>query len=515
MPLRTRRLLYLGTHQLVTYRWQAGTLHDEGRFIAGPEGYAAFAAYLREHPHSVYRLLANVAEEGFQSETIPYLHGRDRQVVVERKLGQYFFGTGLTCAQSLGHEKTKRKDERLLLCALTNPAFFAPWLAALSAAQAALAGIHSVPQLAPLLLRKLRIGNPRCLLLSIQDQSIRQSYLEDGELQFSRLAPLQNSSQAGIAQAFAAEAIKLQQYLTSQRLIGRNQALTAYVVAHPAAHKSIAASCIDTPSLSFVVIDSVDAAQRTGLKEAPRDSFSDRLLLNLLHSTPPAQQFASDDLRHPYHLDLLRGALLGGGALALSACLLFTGQQLYARHETQAQSADLRAEALLARQRYDDIARTFPPLPTDSGALRRIIDRYAELERRSTTPAGLYQEVSRALQQAPAIDLESLDWRLGAPPQAPKAGGMPAAAPTIFAPDSKSLTLRGTLRLGANSSARRMLETFDLFVRALQASPGLQVDIVQRPVDIEPGKSLKGADLDADDDKPRSFTLRLTRRLAP
>ena len=36
----------------------------------------------------------------------------------------------------------------------------------------------------------------------------------------------------GIAQAFASEAGKLQQYLTSQRLIGRDQALTAYALAN-------------------------------------------------------------------------------------------------------------------------------------------------------------------------------------------------------------------------------------------------------------------------------------------
>lgn len=50
----------------------------------------------------------------------------------------------------------------------------------------------------------------------MQDQSIRQSYFEKGELHFSRLTPLQNSSISGIAQTFSAEAVKLQQYLSSQ-----------------------------------------------------------------------------------------------------------------------------------------------------------------------------------------------------------------------------------------------------------------------------------------------------------
>ena len=115
MPMRTQRLLYLSAHQMSAYSWQAGSLTVEDRFAANEDGYSAFAAYLEHHPQSTYRLLANIAEEGFQIEVIPYLRGRDRQTVINRKLGQYFFGANLTAALSLGYEKTKRKDERLLL----------------------------------------------------------------------------------------------------------------------------------------------------------------------------------------------------------------------------------------------------------------------------------------------------------------------------------------------------------------------------------------------------------------
>ena len=513
--MRARRLLFLGLHQLTAYHWQGGTLHDEGHFTIGPEGYAEFAAYLRHHSGCTFMLLANVAEEGYQPETIPYLQGRDRQAVIERKLGQYFFGASLACAKSLGYEKNKRKDERLLLTALTNPAFFAPWLAAFAEAQIALAGVYSLAQLAPLLLRRLKIAEPRCLVLSVQDQSIRQSYLENGELHFSRLTPLQNSSQAGIAQAFAAEAGKLQQYLTSQRLIGRDQALTAYVLAHAGTHKAIATSCIDTPQLNFVVIDSTDAARRTGLKTPPPNSFSDTLFLNLLAGAPPAQQYANDEQRHLHHLGQLRALLLGSATTVLGACLLYAGLQLYDRQAVAERSAELRAETQLARQRYDAIARTFPPMPTDSASLHQLIERHAELERASATPAGLYRDVARALHAAPTVEIDGIDWHLGAP--RPN-DARPAQAATPAAPASPSTTenatLRGNLRLGTSKTPRRQLEAFEHFVDALRANPALEVEVQRRPFDIEPGKSLKGSDIDSDDDKPRSFVLHLRRKPA-
>ena len=512
--MRARRLLFLGLHQLSAYHWRGGTLHDEGHFAIGPDGYADFAAYLRQHPADTFMFLANVAEEGYQLETIPYLRGRDRQAVIERKLGQYFFGAGLACAKSLGYEKNKRKDERLLLTALTNQSFFAPWLAALAEAQVALAGVYSLAQLTPILLQRLKIAEPRCLVLSVQDQSIRQSYLENGELHFSRLTPLQNSSQAGIAQAFAAEAGKLQQYLASQRLIGRSQTLTAYILAHAGTHKAIATSCIDTPQLNFVVIDSADAARRTGLKEAPPNSFSDTLFLNLLASMPPAQQYANDEQRHLHHLGQLRTALLGGGAALLGACLIYAGLQLYDRHAVAERSAELRTEAQLAHQRYDAIARTFPPMPTDSASLHQLIDRHAELERTTPTPAGLYRDIARALHAAPTVEIDGIDWRLGVPGPADTRTAPASVAPAVAATMTENATLRGNLRLSTSKTPRRQLEAFEHFVDALRANPSLDVEIQRRPFDIEPGKSLKGSDIDSDDDKPRSFVLRLRRKPA-
>ena len=61
--------------------------------------------------------------------------------------------------------------------------------------------------------QKLKIEDERCILLTLQDQTIRETFYERGRLHFSRLSPLANTSIGGIAQGFATEAIKLQQYL--------------------------------------------------------------------------------------------------------------------------------------------------------------------------------------------------------------------------------------------------------------------------------------------------------------
>ena len=508
--MKPDRLLYLSAHQLAAFHWRAGTLTAEGVFPAGEDGHQAFAAYLARHAHSVFALLANVAEEGFQVETIPFLRGGDRQTVIRRKLAQLFFNAPLTASQSLGFRKSKRKDERILFAALTNSEFFSPWLAALRSADVALAGLYSLPLLGSTLLRKLKIVEPHCLLLSVQDQSMRQSYFENGELLFSRLTPLQQSSIGGIAQTFATETIKLQQYLASQRIIGRSQPITAHLLVHPGALKVVEGSCVDTAAVHFNVLNLLDCARLTGLKTPPVDNHAGPLFLNLLASTPPAVQFASDTQRHGYHLRLLRFSLHAAGALALIACLLFAAEQLVEGYGVSQESGTLASQAADARRRYDDIVRSFPAIPTSNETLMQVINRYDEVEKTNASPTGLFHVISRALATAAPVEIARIDWHAGTA----EAGGTADATTAIKLPaDSEAALLEGALTLADNASARQVLAAFDGFVDALKAIPQVQVDVVERPVDIDSGKSLRGGDLNAADSRPRRFSLQITRKL--
>lgn len=499
----SRRLLYLSAHQMTAFRWQAGALLGEGLFEATEAGHQKFAVYLKHHPDSLFALLVNVAEEGFQIETIPFLKGADRKAVIARKSGQLFFNAKLTAACSLGYEKSRRKDERVMLAALTNAPFFEPWLEALEQAQSALSGIYSLPQIGTTLLKKLKLAEERCLLLSVQDQSIRQSYFEKGELHFSRLAPMHNSSIGGIAQSLASEALKLQQYLVSQRVIGRNQPITAHILAHANALKAIDASCIDTETLRFDILDIGDCASRIGLKTPPLDSHCEALFLHLLATSPPGMQFADDEQRHGYHLWQIRSALARAGAFALLGFLLFAGKQLFDTWRTQQETEILHAEAAAARQRYEEIVKTFPPIPADNDSLRRAVVRYTALASTSPAPDGLYRKISRALGETPALEIDAIDWQLGTPPAA-------GAAP---ADDSETALLRGTLNLGGETNPRRLLDIFNRFIAALRSDPELQVTVLQQPFDIESGKALKSGDSDTDGEKTRPFAVQISRKV--
>ena len=507
-----RRLLYLNTHRLTAYVWRSGALTQEAVFELRDEEHRRFTEYLRVHRNSHFQMLANVSEEGYLLETIPFLRGADRQTLITRKIGQHFLGTPLASATSLGFEKDRRKNEKLLLSALTNPTHFTPWLKCIEDADAPLAGIYSVAQLGGTLLQKLHRPATRCLLLTLQDHSIRETYLINGQTHFSRMAPLTDSSIAGIAGSFAAEAGKLLQYLVGQRLIGRNDTLPVYVLAHPQAMTAIRNACRDSGNIIFEIIDSHQQAKQINLKTLPDDSRSDLLFLHLLATAPPRQQFASEDHRHDYRISQIRYGLIALGAIALLGGALFAAKELVQAHNLQQETLEFSSQAAETEWRYREISATFPQIGIDNETLRRITTRHGELRAQQRLPDNAYRLIGSALNQSPAIHLEGLDWRIGEASN--PANTSNSATPSLNGSD-EVITVRGVIRLESSATTRQTLAAIENFERLLSVDRNNQVKVLQQPFDIESSQALRGSDKDEDSSKPRQFTLQITRKLTP
>lgn len=508
-----RRLIYLTSQQLTVFHWRAGVLRQESSFDASEDGKLRFLSHLAANPKSIFTILANVADESFHIATIPFLRGADRRSIITRKLEQQFFDATLTTAISLGHEKSQRKDERIMLAALTNNQSFAPWLSALASACAALAGVYSLPLLGPLLTRKLGIRDERCLLLTIQDQTIRQSYLRKGELHFSRLTPLQDNNAASVAQIFASEAHKLQQYLVSQRLLGREQLITAYLLVHADIRDAVERHCVSTETLAFAILDIDDCTQHCRLKTRPEDTNAELLFLHLLATDPPSTQFASDSQRHDYHLCLVRSALRIAGSAALIAAVLWSGKQFHDAHRLNQDVEIVERETASARQRYDEIVKTFPPIPTNSETLHQVINRYRELQQRSGSPDYLWGQISRALPNDASLELDRIEWRVDAVVAAPNAAGMTGQAKEASSIDSEVAVVQGSLQLGSDSRPREVLAVFNRLLEALRRNPRLQVEVQQQPFDVDSRKPFKGGGAALADAQPRSFKLQIRRTI--
>jgi hypothetical protein len=503
-----RRVLFLDATHLTAYLVGGGTVHAEGEFSADPPGLEAFGEYLARWRGSVFMLLANVAEEGFQLEDIPHAAGKDRAALVARKLTQYFYGTPLTLAASQGRLKEGRRDERLLLMGLTRPQHFEPWLAVLRETESVLAGIYTLAQTFPALLAK---DSPaRLLLITLTHGGLRQTFFADGQLRFSRLTALATGSQEESAIATTIEATKMHQYLVGQRLIERGKPLTTRVLVHPINISAMRARCHDSAELRFEFLDLIQEAGRLGLRTPLADSRAEMLFCHLLAKRPPAVQFAPAAERQFHRLWQTRFVLKSLSGLILVGGLLFAAKLGVGMLQLQGEIDSIEQQTQRDQQRYDSVLQALPQIPLSTDSLRALVGRYESVQTRAQGPEPLLAQLSQSLDAYPNIALERIEWSI-VEQLAPAAPGE-VLPPHMAGGPYAQARIDARLPIAMVGDQRGQLALVADFAKHLGTPPATLVTVIQQPVDTQSGQTLKSSDEHHTPEAPR-FSLRLTRKL--
>lgn len=512
--MTVRRLLFLDASHLTAYRWQSGGLHEEASFSPDKAGLAAFDEYLHRQRSSLFYLLADVADEGFQIEEVPYVQGSDRQELFGRKLAQYYYGTPLSLAISLGRRKQGRRDERVLFTGLTGYPQFEPWLRAMREADTQLAGVFSMPLVLAGMIGKLAGSSEQILLMSVTRAGLRQTFFDQGQLRFSRLTPMATGMIGEVANACATETKKIYQYLAGQRLISRDQPLKTLVLAHPTHFDIIGDRCRNTPERKVLLVDLAAEAKKHGLAPLPQDSRGDALFLHLLAKRTPPHQFAPAEERRLYRLWQTRFAINAVTTGIIAACMLFAGSQMASQADLAERNSTLQTEVELGKRRYNNMLQELPPVPISYDSLRTLTARFEALSQRSPGPEPILQHLSRALGEAPRIELMTLDWWIANQPNEEAqangtkiSGGNPPATGNGYA----VVRMLGQLPLAMASDHRSQLETVNAFVGNL-ATSGIQVQVISLPFETESGKSIRSSEASGQVDPPR-FVLKMVQKL--
>ncbi len=514
--MAAKRILLLDGPLVTAHHWRGGRIQVEGEFRNEPAGLEAFAAYLQRNRSSLFYLLADVAEEGFQLEDLPYVQGPDRSALLQRRLGQYYYNTPLSAAISLGRAKDGRRDEKLLFAALTRGETFSPWLDALRAAETNLAGVYSVPLVLGGLAPQLLGENGPVLFVSLSRGGLRQTFFDQGKLHFSRLSQLATRGVDEIGRTVANDSTKIFQYLVAQRQVPRGVALRTVVLAHPGQMPELQDFCASTDDLRFEFIDLAATARKQGLKDLPGDSNADNLFIDSLARKTPARQFAPAGDTRIHMLWRIRSALTNAAWIVLVGCMMFAGRTLFDVYQLRDAAEAARTLTAADTKRYQDILDGLPKISVTPDNLRALITRFDALQKRMPAIEPLLLHLSLALNDTPKVELTRLAWKTvdslegGGPKPGPGAALPGAAGSESWA----VIEFQAQLPLGLASDKRAQLELIDAFANRLR-DPRTDVRVLSRPFDIESDKALrnpseKGAAQIADVPK---FAIRVARRL--
>ncbi len=514
-----KHLLYFTAGDHYVYAWSRGRLELEAKFPGDELGVAGFREYLAGRRGALFYALADLAGEDFHEEQIPYLRGGDREQVVLRRLAQRYRDTRLAAALSLGHTRGERRNERLLLTSFTNTHQITPWLDALTEAGAKLAGVYSVPLLAPVLAARLGVRAGRAFVVSANSAGLRQCYVEDGRLRFARLERTVDMVPEAFAAFVRSETGRLAQYLSTLRVLPREgPPVQVIVVAPPGQRAAFEQALVSDARLSFVTVDAAYAARKVGVRSAPPGTGAEQLYLHLTVRQPPKEQFARREDRRSYFIWQLQRGLIAAGAMGLAACALYAGGDWLDASDMRQELRQRSAETRAAQQEYQRITSAFPVTQTTTANLRATVVEFTNIAARSASPERAIYYVSQVLNEFPQIELDGLQWRLERPGERPgerpakpaaalPAGGQPAGGET-----TQVLEISGRVGAMRRSEYRAITAEVQRFADALRTDSAYRVLRVQLPFDVTSEGTLSGdISTAAETGEAPRFTIELVR----
>jgi hypothetical protein len=496
MKLIQRRLLFITIDHVSAYLSDCGQLILEQRFVSTEAGLKEFALYASKHQRSLFSILADIPDEQFQKETVPYATGGDRVRLLKRKLSQIFYATRFSMAMSIDREKTGRKDENILLVALTRPQIFDPWLTILKQAECQVSGLYTLAQLADRFLPK---KTTEFMLVTITSGGLRQTFVKQGALRFSRLTLHSSDDMNELSQSIATETKDLQQYLSSQQLLAQNAPLQVYILAHEKDITALSAHCSDTNDIKFNVLDIVKKAKSIGLNNELADSFSELLFLKLLTRKLPSSQFLSEPERLYYRFWQARATAIALAATFLISCISWAGYQAFNGLQFTDETKVVTEQNIISQHQYDTLMATLPAIPISNNSLRNLIEKYNIVHKHTASLEDTYAYISTALADEQKIEFSKIDWQVGQIDE----------STTLYV----IADIHGELPVSMFSNHRGLLDTINAFVTRLKADKTVEVRILTMPFDIESSKTLRSDSAQSSTIPAPKFSVRVLRRL--
>ena len=518
-------LLYLTNNQLCAYLEEAGSLSEGETFDNYATGWSKFADFLKPMAKVNCFLLTDLIEEDFHRETAPHLFGSAKNKLLERRLNALYRDTEYRQASQQGREKTGRKDDQLLLSALTNPQLLKPWIDALKAQKLDISGIYSVGLLSELFFRKLNLGREPSLLISHQSSGLRQSFFQNEYLRFSRLAAETAWSAESIAEVTASEIGKARQFLASTRLLARDQALNVAIIANDEIIHTLKSKLINGDGMNYRFIFLNEVKNSFGFKKLLLGQYADALFLSLLAAQNITTHYATQEQTRSHKLEQINTSLNALSTISLLAGILWVAQNGVDAYQTSQVIQQTQLETLQALTKYQETTNSMPATVANPSEMKAAVDLEHTLEQNAPEMFSLLKQLSSALDANPNIKLHEFRWRSSetdplivdpnAPPPAPQVEetaaiptgllGLPSPAFQVLELECEVIPFTKDYR-----AATRMVEQF---ISALKSDTHLQISLNKPAIDVRNTVTLESkAGNDKELAKP-TFVLQIVRKI--
>lgn len=414
LGLNPRILLYLSMAGASCALYRRGRLEHVQTLPGGEEGWELFNGLMLRHPGVPVAMAVDTVDELYRQEHLPRVHGVDRREMTERRLRQMVHHSPYRAALRQGRVKDEARRDHYLMMGLANPEIVRPWLDIVHLRGSYLAGIWLLPALAIPLARHLDLDGS-LLLVSEQTGGLRLSYLEQGALRFSRLAPVDGSRFENPLESYATEIERTRQALVGQRLLARAEPVRTVLLDPLNTLADLHAFLPESEGFRCESIKRPQLLETLDLPPSLLAESADALYLRLLVAAPPGANLMTREQREETRIRWWsRGMRYVAGAW-LGLSLLFSVGLLLDAWRMDGQAQDLDAATQRHRQQE---SRAF----ADAGGAAQVrrhlgaVHAWRVLQAHERSPVEAFRAASDAAAATGDARLLRMEWHAESAP---------------------------------------------------------------------------------------------------
>lgn len=515
--MKTETLLFLSDSHVTVYRYASSLIARVDAYdLSEPESMGRFTQWLKADQSNATAVLLDVSCEDYFEEQLPHVRGRDRTLLLSRKIAKFFPSQSYSHAELSTRLGTGRRDDIYFISGIADTASIDPLIDILADNNIAIRGVYTLPQFTAELIQPVEHSAKLLLVTCEEDHSaadrysFRQSFIINEKLYFSRLTSVASGPGAGMADGVRKEIERTWQYLNNRRVLDHDSRMQVFMVL-PA---PVADSLSEEPEAShcdYIYADANELAERHHFLSDVNEPSRSALVAFILaknggrksHYQPHRLGFIQKHQRVKQLLNIA-SALVLTLAVVFSVMTIMSALDIKAANEVSAAQARVLGSKLETQRdsfKYDG------PAPQKMEGTVALATR---ISRQSALPGPIFQLIGSNFTGFNDLFLTRIEWR-SVSANASKSAG----AGRINANSSGNQGVDGYVVVslfgelpGFTGDFRQAIERIELLAARLRSGDNvIKVEATRLPLDIDPALKISRA---LSDQRTPNFSIDVT-----
>ncbi len=490
-----KRLFYFTGYRLTVMHWKGRKLVGNSSFEPTESGQDNFRNYLIQTENIPGKFLVDVIEEDFRNEKIPHVASKDRKAVINRLIDRYYRSSQDYCySEIIGRVKDGRKDDIVLIGAMTNPQLIQPWLSILDDCEVPLSGIWTLPLISKKLLKTIKATSGVVLLVSQQvNSNVRQTLFRDGKLISSRQSIINQdmSDISGIGKLAEPEVKRTMEFLRVQNLVAIDETINLHILGSNEQLQSLRQS-FKADDLKTVVIHPIAEIQnKLGLKGIG-EKFSDNIFAWLCVSQSLSiSHYGKQQSYNRYYNRLAATALYAASLLAVIIGVLLTESNISDALEYEKSIVLLAQEEKNYKDLYSKKFKDFEEVFQNAGVMNSAVELAEQIKINSaTSPLDFLISLSDVIsrKEVGTVHIDKIEWQAINSDEENGSFNKQAAKAnfTDSLPVKHSAIVTGRIDQSEHNY-RESIEQIQAITYSLKSNPRIEnAEVIKMPVDLRP-----------------------------